>query len=388
MTPRSIVLLPVAAGLLLLVAACSKAPVPMDAAPLSVVGDRVTFPANSPQRASLTVAAVEPRPTEVHRVTGRLGWDEDATVRIYSPLAGRVHFVAVNLGDQVERNAALAGLDSPDFAQAQADARKAEADFLLAGRTLARTQDLFAHGAAPRKDVDTAEDAEAGARAEQQRAVSRLLLYGAPVDGDVDGLFTLRTPLAGVLVEKNINPGQEVRSDQLLANAPQLFAPQFVISDPHRLWVQLDITEMEMGLLQPGQSLRIFSRAFGGRTFEGRLESIGQSLDPTTRTVRARGLVNNADLLLKAEMYVDVELDSPNGNPAAVEVASSAVFSKDGRHYVFVETAPGAFQRREIEPGVESDRRILVRRGLQARDRVLVEGSLLLEAALEDGGKS
>lgn len=374
------------AALAMLVTACSKAPVAADATAPTVAGDRVTFPANSPQRVGLTVAAVQPHPVEVQHVTGRLAWDEDATVRIYTPLAGHVQSVAVKLGDQLEKGAELARIDSPDFGQAQSDSRKTAADLLLAERTLARAKDLFEHGAVARKDVEAAEAAEAGARAEQQRTAARLTLYGGPADGKVDGSFILRTPIAGVVVEKNVNPGQEVRSDQLLANAPQLFAPHFTVSDPHRLWVLLDITEMEMATLQPGQTLRIISRAFPGRTFEGRLESIGQSLDPATRTVKARGSVDNAGLLLKAEMYVDVELDTVNASQAAVQIASSAVFTKDGRHYVFVESAPGSFARREIEPGPESDSRILVRRGLKPDDRVLVEGSLLLEAALENGG--
>ena len=371
-----------------LLAACTRTPKPAEPASVTVSGDVVTFPANSPQRTSLRVAAVQASPVEVHRATGRLVWDEDATVRIYTPLAGRVESVDVTLGARVEKDAPLARLYSPDYAQAQADARKTAADFQLAERALARAKDLFEHGAVARKDVEAAEDAEAGSRAEQQRAAARIAHYGAAPDGAVNDEFILRTPMAGVVVEKNINQGQELRPDQVLANAPQLFAPHLVISDPRRLWVRLDVTETQMGLLQLGQVLRISSRAFPGRIFEGRLESIGQSLDPTTRTLNARGVVDNLDLLLKAEMYVDVELDTTSAGSTAVVVASSAVFTKDGRHFVFVETAPGAFKRREIEPGGESDNRILVREGLQVSDRVLVEGCLMVEATLETGGKS
>ena len=371
-----------------LLAACAKAPVSSEVAAVSVSGETVTLPTSSAPRAGLTVAAVQAHPNEIHRATGRLVWNEDATVRIYTPVAGRVQSVDVALGEVVEKNAPLAHLNSPDFGQAQTDVRKSEADLQLAERTLARSKDLYEHGAVARKDLDAAESAYASARAEHQRAISRITLYGASPDGEVDELFTLRTPLAGTVVGRGINPGQEVRPDQVLANAPQLFAPQFVVSDPHHLWVQLDITEMQMGVLRPGQTLRIISRAFPGRTFEGRLESIGQSLDPVTRTVNARGSVNNAELLLKAEMYVDVELDIVGASKAAIEVASSAVFTKDGRHYVFVEIRPGTFERREIETGSEADNKILVRQGLQPSDRVLIEGSLLLEAALKDGGKS
>jgi cobalt-zinc-cadmium efflux system membrane fusion protein len=83
-----------------------------------------------------------------------------------------------------------------------------------------------------------------------------------------------------------------------------------------------------------------------------------------------------------------VEISVPETGGATFAVASTAFFTKDGKHYVFVETAPGSFERREIEPGAEFGGRILVRRGLDAHDRVLTEGSLLVEAVLEAGGRS
>jgi cobalt-zinc-cadmium efflux system membrane fusion protein len=152
--------------------------------------------------------------------------------------------------------------------------------------------------------------------------------------------------------------------------------------------VMLDVTEFDMGLLQPGQELRVRSRALPDRVFAGHLATVGQSLDPATRTVRARGSVDNPALLLKAEMYVDVQLDAAQTDGTTFAIASTAVFMKNGKAYVFVETAPGSFERRAVEPGAESAGKILVRRGLQANERVLVEGSLLVEAALEAGGKS
>lgn len=336
----------------------------------------------------LVSTVVEPRIAEIHQVNGRLVWDEDATVRIYSPVAGRVQSVLVTLGANVAKDAPLARLNSPDFDQAQADFRKATADLLLAERTLDRTKDLFAHGAIAGKDLDAAEASIATARSERQRGAARLALYGASPEDGGDGVFVLHAPLGGMVVEKNINPGQELRPDLMLANAPQLLAPQFVVSDPHRLWVILDITELDMGMLQLGQELHVRSRAFPDRVFSGQLDSIGQSLDPVTRTVKARGSVNNAELLLKAEMYVDVQINVPQTTGSAFAVASTAVFTKDGRQYVFVETSPGSFERRAVEPGAESAGKILVHRGLEANERVLVEGSLLLEAMMEGGGKS
>lgn len=360
---------------------------PVTASP-RVEGDRVILPQSSPALASAPAELAQHDASSRTRLTGRLVWDEDATVRVYTPVAGRVREVWANVGDRVAAGAALAELDSPDFGQAQADARKADADLVLAQRTLERSRELFEHGAAPRKDVEAAEDAVAGAQAEQQRAASRLALYGAKDPQSVDQLFTLRAPLAGIVVERNVNRGQELRSDLMLANAPQLLAPQFIVSDPHRLWVMLDVTEMDMALLKSGQRLHVTSRALPSRVFDGRLESIGDALDPSTRTVKARGIVDNPDLALKAEMYVEVQVDLAGSGGAAVEVASPAVVAKDDRQYVFVETAPNVYERREVRVGAESSGRVYLLSGVKPGERVLVEGSLLLEDLLESGGRS
>jgi cobalt-zinc-cadmium efflux system membrane fusion protein len=84
------------------------------------------------------------------------------------------------------------------------------------------------------------------ARLEKQRTAERLALYGSSVDS-VDQSYVLKAPIPGIVVEKNINPGAELRSDQMLANTPQLASPLFVITDPTRLWIQIDVPEREQG---------------------------------------------------------------------------------------------------------------------------------------------
>ena len=102
------------------------------------------------------------------------------------------------------------------------------------------------------------------ARAERDRAEAVLANYGGS-DKSTNAVYILRSPIAGVLVDKNINPGQELRADLMLANAPNLFAPSFVVSDPTKLWLQLDVAESDLPSLQPGQRLRIFSRGLPGQ---------------------------------------------------------------------------------------------------------------------------
>jgi cobalt-zinc-cadmium efflux system membrane fusion protein len=364
-----------------------------------IEGDNLSLPPGAPQQASLAVEEVKPMEKAIVHVTGRLVWDEERTVRVFSSVAGRVDKINVAIGQSVALGDSLATMFSVDFGQAQADASKADADLKLSERTLVRLKDLFAHGAAAQKDVEAAEDDFENKKAEQQRAHARLKLYGVE-GGTVDGLFPLKAPLAGVVVEKSINPGQEIRSDQMLANDTKLVAPLFVISDPRRLSVQLDVTELDIANLKPGEPLEIRTRAYPDRVFEGRLQVIGQSLDPLTRAVKARGSVDNTDGLLKAEMYVAVDVadgeekvpavaanssdPAKNRAPAPkVEIPVKAVFSKDNRHFVFIEKSPGKYERQPVEIGLEHAGRVCITDGLSAGERVVTEGSLQLQAMLE-----
>ncbi len=373
-------------GLVLALLLGCKPPVkeaPELAAP-KVEGESVILAEGAPQKSSLAVESAALRKATVTRLTGRLFWNDEATVRIYTPVAGRVANILAGLGQTVTVGASLAKIDSPDFGQALADARTAEANLRLAERSLARSQDLAAHGAAPQKDVESAEAAFITATSERDRSRARLALYGGS-DHGTNELYLLRSPLAGVVVEKNLNPGQEVRSDMMLANATQFFAPLFVVSDPTKLWVQLDVSESDVVNLKPGATLRVFARAYPDKVFTGRLENIGDSLDPATRTVKVRGVVDNPDKLLKAEMYVSAEAVTELADQAGalVEISAKAIFTKDNHQYLFVEQTPGHYARKAVKTGTESNGRTLITEGLKSGDKVVVEGSLLLEAVLE-----
>lgn len=352
-------------------------------------GETITFETNAPQLSSLNVQAAENRSNAITHLTGRLFWSDDATVRVFTPVAGRVVGVRAGLGDPISAGTPLAEIDSPDFGQALANARAAAGNLAAADKAFARSKDLLEHGAAAQKDVEAAEAADVAVQAERDRAYAVLANYGGS-DKSTNSIYLLRSPLAGVLVERNINPGQEVRADQMLANAPPLFAPLFVVSDPTRLWIQLDVPELDITTLEPVQQLRIYSRAHPDKVFDGELENIGDSLDPSTRTIKARGSVNNPDRLLKAEMYVTVDVltDASKTAGAGVEIPAKAVFMKDNQPYLFIEKSPGQYERRLVKTGSENDGKILILDGVMAGQRVVTDGCLLLEALIESTAKS
>jgi len=366
--------------LLALLAGCGREAQQDQTPEPKVAGEKIAFAPNSPQLSSVTVEPVESRAPASTQLFGRLTWNDDVTVHVFTPFAGRVRKVLAEVGQKVEAATPLAEVESPDFGQAQADARKAASDLQLAQRSLARARELFSHGAVAQKDVEAAEADEARAESERDRAVSRLKTYGASADS-VNQIFLLPSPIAGTVVEKNVNPGQEIRPDQMLANVPQFTAPLFVISDPSRLWILIDATEMDVPHLQPGRQFTFTSRALPDQTFTGRVEIVSEFIDPNTRTIKVRGAVDNPRTQLKAEMFVSVNV--PDEGAPVVSVPSKAVFLKGEKHYLFLEEQPGQFARQEIKIGLEQDGRIFVLSGVQSGQRIVTDGSILLEKIME-----
>jgi cobalt-zinc-cadmium efflux system membrane fusion protein len=363
-----------------LLSGCHRETSPEPSSDPKITGDIISFPSDSLQLASLELAPVELLAAASTQLSGRLTWNDDVTVRIFTPFAGRVRKITADIGQSVEKNAPLAEVESPDFGQAQADARKAESDLKLAERSLARERELFAHGAAAQKEVEAAEDAQAQAQAEHSRAVSRIAAYGATADSLAE-VFVLQTPLAGIVVDKRVNPGQEIRPDQMLANIPEITDPLFVVSDPTHLWIQVDATEVDVPRLQPGREFTFTSRAFPDQTFTGRVDKVSEFIDPNTRTIKVRGSVDNPRRVLKAEMFVNVIL--PGGETPNLSVPAAAVFLKGDKHFVFVQAKAGQFARQEVAIGSEHDGRVMIMNGLQVGQQVVTDGCVFLQQLLE-----
>jgi RND family efflux transporter, MFP subunit len=302
----------------------------------------------------------------------RLTWDEDHTVRVFPPFAGRVTRLIAKVGDRVAAGQALVEMMSPDFGQAQADARKAQADLALATQALERQKDLNAHGISAAKDLQQAEADFSRARAEADRAVGRLSSYGHGVGGG--NSFMLKSPVAGTVVERNLNPGQELRPDQ-----PG--APLFVITDPSRLWVVIDATEADLPALKVGMPLVITSNQFPDDAFAGELTQLADFVDPATRTLKARGSgaqsephAEGRDVRLRAR-------EGPEGRLSHGELEGG--YLSGVRNYVFVRSGGSTFTRRAVRVGRESEGRTPVLSGLKEGEEAVVAGNLFLEQILD-----
>ena len=308
-------------------------------------------------------------------LTGRLGWDEDRTSRVFAPYAGRIDKLLRSVGQPVKRGDALALMSSADVGQAQADLHKAEADQALGRSSVARARDLVEGGVIARKDLEQAEADLARSTAEASRARARLAQYGVigAAPGAIHQSFTLAAPVAGVVVERNSNPGAEVRTDVQ-------GAPLFVISDPTVLWATIDVDETQLALVQPGQVLLLSTAAWPEREFTATVLSVGEAVDANSRTVKVRARVPNAMRQLKAEMFVKASVSQRGSLPL---VPADAVFLRGSQQVLFVHKGPGKFERRAVLLRAAGPQFWSVLQGVGLGDEVVVGGGLYLNQMLD-----
>lgn len=357
-----------ALGALLCLAGCKPEAEPRKTVPPPVMeGDTVRFSMDNPQLKVLRSEAAEEQTRESLRLPARVVWDESRTVRVFAPLSGRIVRLNAQAGDAVRAGAPLALLASPDLGQAQADARRAVVDQGLADKNLARATELHQAGVIALKELQQAQAERDRAEAERARAAERLKLYGGAEN--VDQSFALRAPIGGVVVERNANPGQEVRQDQG-------GSPLFVLSDPTRLWVQIDATESVISMLKVGNAIELASPALGPEKFKARIEQVSDFFDPLTRTLRVRASVDNAARKLKAEMFVSAEVDIQRGR--YLRLPAEAVLLRGSTQYVFVDEGEGRFRRQKVVAEDGGFGVMRVTEGIKAGDKVVVEGGLLL----------
>jgi cobalt-zinc-cadmium efflux system membrane fusion protein len=345
----------------------SPPPAEPEPAPPVLQAGQLHYASGHPQLALLAVT--EARPASALRVDlpARLVWNEERTQRIVPAFAGRVAAIRADLGQRVQAGATLALLASPDFGQAQADTAKAHADQVLAQQALSRQRELFAAGIVARKELEQAEADAARAHAESARALARTQLYGG--GAGVSQQLALRSGIDGVVVERNLNPGQELRPDQ---GGPALF----VVTDPRSLWVQIDAREGDLDSLRPGDSFTLQVPSYPGETFTGRVTATADAIDPTTRTLKVRGLVPNADRRLKAEMLATARVNESRSG--GVVVPAEAVTLTGATHTVYVQREAGVFEPRTVTLGHEGPRDAIVTTGLSAGDKVVTQNVLLL----------
>jgi len=357
----------------------------------TIQGMLIRFADKSPQLDVIRIEAVKVSDRRDIDLPGRISWDEEHTSRVLAPLAGRITRLDVQPGQAVRAGQPLAHLNSPDLGQAEADVARARADAVQSAKALERVRELEAAGAMARRDLEAAQADQARTQAELRRAEARLqgLGHSETTVGMHDSAkgeaqsYALRSPISGWVVERNANIGQEFRPDQ--QGGPGSSA-LFTISDPRKLWVQFEVPEGLSTRMSLGMPIEVRIDALPDQAaVTTRVAQVADSLDAQTRTLRVRVDLPNPERRLKAEMFVHGLLRLPTAQPE-VEIPASAAVLIQGKHQVFLRTAPGQFERRAVQAEESGIGRLRVRSGLKAGDELAVEGALMLQQLIATGG--
>jgi cobalt-zinc-cadmium efflux system membrane fusion protein len=357
---------------LTLLGACQDKAEPVATAPLPIIQDKqLRYPAGHPQLPLLVSTAALQAENIAIELPAKLVWNEEKTQRVYPAFAGRVTRIGADVGQSVKAGQVLAELASPEFGAAQADTSRAQADATLAKLALQRQRELFEAGVVARKDLEQAEAEAARTQAEVARAQARTSLYGSSTG--VNQQLGLRSDMAGVVVERNLNPGQEVRPDGASA-------PLFVVSDPSVLWVSIDAQEADVRDLRPGAKVQLLVPSLPDQKLQATISAVTDQIDPNTRTIKIRATVANPQRWLKNEMLAKVRYPRQVGN--SIEVPATAVFLRGNQHYVFVQSQAGVFEPRDVTVSYEGAQKVLLSAGLKEGEQVVSQNGLLLAREL------
>lgn len=244
---------------------------------------------------------------------------------------------------------------------AESDNRQAELQQEAAERALrlARTAIL--------RDLQQARSDFQSAKVDSDNSKKVLTLLGQP---NADGVVNIKAPISGVLIERNVNPGQVVDQSQMTP------WQMFTISNADSVWVDADVYEKDLATICAGQQVIIHVGAYQQRQFTGRVKYIAPVLDPKTRTVKVRAEIPNAERLLKDGMYAELSISTGKSGSALV-LPLSALLHEGGKTYAYTRSGE-RFIKRELRIGREFNGKGVVESGLQEGDRVVTHGALYL----------
>ena len=321
-------------------------------------------------------------------IPGTIIPNENRTARLSAPAEGRVTTVRVQPGDRVGRGQVLVSLLGPGAGSAQSDvskaasqvvAMRAQAGYARAARN--RAERLLTLKAIPRQDYERAiaddESAQASlsqALAEQRRAISSAEQLGA--GASATGEMVLRSPLSGVVLTRNAQPGAVVAAGTQLVS----------VTDPSSLWLQVNAPEKLASLFRIGGILHFAVPAYPADRFDARVTAVGAALDPDSRTLLVRATILNGNQKLKPEMLASVSVEGEGASTVLV-VPDGAIQLFDGRPALFIakpNSAGGAtFLRRFVEIGSRTGSMVGVTRGLVAGELVVTVGAFSVKAELQ-----
>lgn len=339
--------------------------------PVSLVrqGDKIVIPEGSALRNRLTVIAAPMQAVspELH-LPALVESDPARTAAVLPALGGRVLELKVALGDRVLRGQSLALIDSPDLAQAFDDNDKAADAFKLSEKFLARQQEQAKIGTVSEQDLDQAKSNFRQAEAEYVRTQAHLKTLGVSADAQPSNrLLTVTAPVSGSITALSVTPGTVI-------NDPTQSI--MTIADLSTIWVTAMVPEKDVAAISKNQEAEVRLVAYPERVLHGKVLFVSDVIDPDSRRNKLRIAFANSDYALKPNMFASVTL--LGARRSRIVLPSSALLMNNDRTSVFVAVAPWTFERRTVDPELEEGTSVTIRSGINAGDKVVVKGGILL----------
>ena len=317
----------------------------------------------------ITTAVVESRSGgEGTAVLGELHVDEDRYAEVSSAIAAQAVRLVAAPGDRVAAGQSLLELASLDVGKARGEHREAEARLALAAQALTRKRGLAEERIAPLREVQEAEADVRAAEAAFAAAAATLESLGVESAGRGGG-FALRTPIAGVVLERSVVLGQVVEPGRVL----------FRVADLKTLWLVAHASERDAVRVQAGSSARVSLPALPGKTFTAKVALVGKQVDAASRTIPVRLQVKNEEGALRPGMSATVWLPVGEGG-TLLTVPAAAVQRLHESWCVFIPKGEGAFEVRPVARGRDLGGEVEVLSGVSPGETVVVEGAFLLKA--------
>jgi cobalt-zinc-cadmium efflux system membrane fusion protein len=361
---------PLVLAVLCLLAGCGKS----ENAPGSSVSN-VTLTAE--QRHNITVTtATAGRFRKTVDTTGIVDFDNDQATAMLAPFSGTVARLLVEPGQAVRKGDALAQVVSPDYASAVSTYRKALVTARNTRRLADLDKDLLTHQGVSTKEAEQAETDAASAEADRDAGLQALQSLGVEpgvIRDTQEGKNTaavegvIRSPISGTVVEKLVQPGQLLQAST---------TPVFTIADLSRVWVMAHVFDTDLGAVHLNDTAQITG---AGRTLQGRVDNIAAEVDPNTRAVAVRIVVDNPGDFLKRQMYVQVRIEDRQETQGLLVPVSAVLRDDENLPYVYVEQADGSFARAHVTLGYRSGDRYSILAGIRLGQRIVTDGALFLQ---------
>jgi cobalt-zinc-cadmium efflux system membrane fusion protein len=343
----------------------------------SVTVSNVTLTAAQRQNVRLyTVAPSTFRKTI--ETTGVVDFDNDQATSVLAPFGGPVSRLLVSPGDQVKAGDPLAEVDSPDFATAISAYRKALATALTTRRIADMDKDLIQHNGVAQREEEQAQTDAANAESDRDAALQTLvslnvdpqaindLREGRPVSRP-GGM--IRSPIAGTAVEKLITPGELLTAGT---------TPCFTVADLSRVWVMAQLFGSDLASVSIGDAADV-ETGIATNNFSGTVDNISALVNPDTRSVMVRVVVDNPGDFLKKQMYVRVQIHARQESSGLLVPVSAVLRDDENLPFVYVARPDGSFARQHVTLGYRAGDQYDIPDGLQAGDQIVVDGAIFVQ---------